>query len=188
LELFLETVSLQSDVDDLDEGAGALTLMTLHNAKGLEFPGVFMTGMEDGVFPHMRTLGNPDEMEEERRLCYVGMTRAQDRLYLTSAQSRMLFGSKNYNTRSRFLDEVPTDLIEKAAKRNRDLATESFSPRAGVTATEIVTGDRVIHDKWGMGTIREVIGSGDRAEAEVIFDGVGKKRLLLAWAPLQRVE
>jgi DNA helicase-2/ATP-dependent DNA helicase PcrA len=188
VELFLETVSLQSEVDELEEGAGAVTLMTLHNAKGLEFPAVFLVGMEDGVFPHMRTLGDPDELEEERRLCYVGITRAQDRLYLTSAWSRMLFGGTNYNPPSRFLKEVPANLMEKAEKRRRDSRAESpWAGRATVGASEIGPGDRVRHDKWGLGTVREVIGNGDRAEAEVVFDSEGKKRLLLAWAPLQRV-
>ncbi len=188
VELFLETVSLQSEVDELEEGAGAVTLMTLHNAKGLEFPAVFLVGMEDGVFPHMRTLGDPDELEEERRLCYVGITRAQDRLYLTSAWSRMLFGGTNYNPPSRFLKEVPANLMEKADKRRRDTRAETpWAGRATVGASEIGPGDRVRHDKWGLGTVREVIGNGDRAEAEVVFDSEGKKRLLLAWAPLQRV-
>ncbi len=188
LELFLETVSLQSDVDELEEGAGAVTLMTLHNAKGLEYPAVFLAGLEDGIFPHMRTLGDPEEMEEERRLAYVGITRAQDRLYLTSAWSRMLFGGTNYNPPSRFLKEIPADLMEKAGKRARTTSAESsWSGRSTVAATDIGPGDRVRHDKWGMGTVREVIGSGDRAEAEVVFDGEGKKRLLLSWAPLEKV-
>jgi DNA helicase-2/ATP-dependent DNA helicase PcrA len=188
LELFLETVSLQNETDELEEGAGAVTLMTLHNAKGLEFPAVFMAGMEDGVFPHLRTLGDPDQLEEERRLCYVGITRARDRLYLTSAWSRMLFGGTNYNPPSRFLKEIPTELLEKAAKRRRDTATEApWSSRPTVDALEIAPGDRVRHDKWGEGTVREVIGLGERAEAEVVFDGEGKKRLLLAWAPLRKL-
>jgi DNA helicase-2/ATP-dependent DNA helicase PcrA len=185
LELFLETVSLVNETDDMDEGGGALTMMTMHNAKGLEFPVVFMVGMEDGVFPHLRTLGDPDELEEDRRLCYVGITRSQDRLYLTSATSRMLFGATNYNPTSRFLKEIPPTLIEKAGKRLRDTATEG-GIRATLEAVDVVRGDRVRHDKWGAGTVREVIGSGDRAEAEVIFDEVGKKRLLLAWAPLTK--
>ena len=162
--------------------------MTLHNAKGLEFPGVFLVGMEDGIFPHMRSLGDPAEMEEERRLAYVGMTRARDRLYLTSAWSRMLFGGTNYNPPSRFLKEVPAHLIQKAEKRKRtSVAEASWSGRKTVKANDISPGDRVRHDKWGLGTVRDVIGEGDRAEAEVIFDGEGKKRLLLAWAPLERI-
>ncbi|HJR91006.1 MAG TPA: 3'-5' exonuclease, partial [Acidimicrobiia bacterium] len=189
LEVFLETTALVSDVDEWDEGGGAVTLMTLHTAKGLEFPVVFMVGMEDGVFPHMRTLGDPRELEEERRLAYVGITRARDRLYLTSAWSRMLYGGTNYNPPSRFMSEIPTELIDKAAKRARNRRVEGGSapaPRATVDAGEIGPGDRIRHDKWGLGTVREVVGTGDRAEAEVMFDTQGKKRLLLSWAPLEK--
>jgi len=189
LELFLESTALVADIDEWDEGAGAVTLMTLHTAKGLEFPVVFIVGMEDGVFPHMRSLGEPDELEEERRLAYVGITRAQDRLYLTSAWQRMLFGGSSYNPPSRFLQEVPDTLMEKAGKRQRrgpaDRAAAS-GPRSTVTAGQVGAGDRVRHDKWGLGTVREVVGEGDRAEAEVMFDTQGKKRLLLAWAPLEK--
>ncbi len=187
LGVFLETTALISDVDEWEEGGGAVTLMTLHTAKGLEFPVVFIVGMEDGVFPHMRTLGEPQELEEERRLAYVGITRAMDRLYLTSAWSRMLYGSTNYNPVSRFLGEIPPGLMEKAAKRARRASSESAAGnRATVSPAEIEQGDRVRHDKWGLGTVREVIGTGDRAEAEIMFDTQGKKRLLLSWAPLEK--
>ena len=189
LELFLETTALVADIDEWDEGAGAATLMTLHTAKGLEFPAVFMVGMEDGVFPHMRSLGDPDELEEERRLAYVGITRAQDRLYLTSAWNRMLFGGSSYNPPSRFLLEVPEQLLTKAGKRQRrspvDRAAAS-GPMSTVSPDQVGPGDRVRHGKWGLGTVREVVGDGDRAEAEVVFDTQGKKRLLLAWAPLEK--
>jgi DNA helicase-2/ATP-dependent DNA helicase PcrA len=189
LEVFLEQVSLVADIDEFDAGAGAVTLMTLHTAKGLEFPVVFVVGMEDGVFPHMRSLGDPAELEEERRLAYVGITRAQDKLYLTSAWSRMLFGGSNYNPPSRFLGEIPEGLMEKAGKRLRRSASEMAAangPRTTLEAEQVGPGDRVRHDKWGLGTVREVVGAGDRAEAEVMFDTQGKKRLLLAWAPLER--
>jgi DNA helicase-2/ATP-dependent DNA helicase PcrA len=189
LEIFLESTALVADIDEWDEGAGAVTLMTLHTAKGLEFPAVFIVGMEDGVFPHMRSLGDPGELEEERRLAYVGITRAQDNLYLTSAWSRMLFGGSNYNPPSRFFAEVPDDLLVKAGKRQRRTPSEKAAasgPRMTVDPTEITTGDRVRHDKWGLGTVREVVGEADRAEAEIMFDTQGKKRLLLAWAPLEK--
>jgi DNA helicase-2/ATP-dependent DNA helicase PcrA len=189
LEVFLESTALVADIDEWDEGAGAVTLMTLHTAKGLEFPAVFIVGMEDGVFPHMRSLGDPFELEEERRLAYVGITRAQDSLYLTSAWSRMLFGGSNYNPPSRFLGEIPEGLIEKAGKRERRSPAEraaATGPRTTVAPGEIGPGDRVRHDRWGLGTVREVVGTGDRAEAEVMFDTQGKKRLLLTWAPLER--
>jgi DNA helicase-2/ATP-dependent DNA helicase PcrA len=188
LEVFLETTALVADIDEWEEGAGAVTLMTLHTAKGLEFPAVFIVGMEDGVFPHMRSLGDPGELEEERRLAYVGVTRAQDRLYLTSAWSRMLFGGSNYNPPSRFLTEIPDGLMEKAGKRVRRTASEraaSTGPRSTISAGQISPGDRVRHDKWGLGTVREVVGAGEMAEAEIMFDTQGKKRLLLAWAPLE---
>jgi len=189
LEVFLESTALVADIDEWDEGAGAVTLMTLHTAKGLEFPAVFIVGMEDGVFPHMRSLGDPEELEEERRLAYVGITRAQDRLYLTSAWSRLLFGGSSYNPPSRFFAEVPDTLVEMAPKRKRLSGAErasSTEPRATVSPGEIGPGDRIRHDKWGLGTVREIVGSGDRAEAEVMFDTQGKKRLLLAWAPLEK--
>ncbi len=189
LEVFLESTALVADIDEWDEGAGAVTLMTLHTAKGLEFPSVFIAGMEDGVFPHMRSLGDPDELEEERRLAYVGITRAQDRLYLTSAWNRMLFGGSNYNPPSRFLQEVPTGLVEKAGKRLRRSPVDraaAAGPATTVSPDQIGPGDRVRHQKWGLGTVREIVGDGDRAEAEVMFDTQGKKRLLLAWAPLER--
>jgi DNA helicase II / ATP-dependent DNA helicase PcrA len=188
LELFLETVSLQNETDELEEGAGAVTLMTIHNAKGLEYPAVFLVGMEDGVFPHARTLSDPAELEEERRLAYVGMTRARDRLYLTSAWKRMLFGASNYNTPSRFLKEVPAQLLEKAGKRKRTSNAEaSWSGRNSLSPDSLASGDRVRHDKWGLGLVREIIGEGERTEVDVLFDNEGAKRLLLAWAPLEKV-
>jgi DNA helicase-2/ATP-dependent DNA helicase PcrA len=185
-QLYLESVGLIADVDNLDDRSDAVTLMTLHNAKGLEFPVVFLTGMEEGVFPHMRSLGNPDELEEERRLCYVGITRAQERLYLTHAFRRHLWGSPNYNNPSRFLGELPQELLVDA-KRERQPAKERVAATPSVDADEIGAGDRVRHTHWGLGTVREVIGAGDRAEALVNFDAEGDKRLLLAWAPLEKV-
>ena len=188
LQLFLESVSLVADTDDLEDNVQKATLMTLHNAKGLEFPVVFIVGMEDGVFPHMRSLGDPAELEEERRLAYVGLTRAEERLYLTSAWSRMLFGATSFNPPSRFLKEIPEGLIENAKKRTRNPKKESISgPRTTVSGSEIEAGDRVRHDKWGIGQVSRVIGEGDRAEADVDFEHEGSKRLLLAWAPLTKV-
>jgi DNA helicase-2/ATP-dependent DNA helicase PcrA len=187
VEMFLEAISLVTDVDSMDNSE-AVTLMTLHNAKGLEFPVVFITGMEDGVFPHMRSLGEPAELEEERRLAYVGITRAMEELYLTRAWSRNLWGGNNFNPPSRFLREIPEHLTTKATRRARRGAPESIStPANTVTDGEITSGDRVRHAHWGEGTVREVIGSGDRAEAMVNFDSEGVKRLLLVWAPLEQV-
>jgi ATP-dependent DNA helicase UvrD/PcrA len=185
LELFLESISLVAEVDTMED-AEQVTLMTLHNAKGLEFPAVFITGMEDGVFPHMRSLGDPAQLEEERRLAYVGITRAEQRLYLTRAWNRNLYGQSQYNGPSRFLGEVPEHLIEpvKRTKQLKHAAANASHPT--VTDADIIVGDLVRHSHWGDGIVREVVGTGDRAEAIVEFDE-GDKRLLLAWAPLKKV-
>ncbi|MCB1246463.1 MAG: DNA helicase PcrA [Acidimicrobiia bacterium] len=186
VEMFLEAISLVADADAEIE-ASNVTLMTMHNAKGLEFPAVFVTGLEDGVFPHMRALGDPKELEEERRLCYVGLTRAEQRLYLTRAWSRNLWGQNNFNGPSRFLSEVPGHLVTKAKRVRRSKTLESASPRPTVSESDIELGDRVRHTHWGEGIVRDIVGVGDRAEAVVVFDGPGTKRLLLAWAPLEKV-
>ncbi|MBN2113367.1 MAG: DNA helicase PcrA [Acidimicrobiia bacterium] len=187
LELFLESLSLAADIDSLDEEAGRLTLMTLHNAKGLEFPVVFIAGIEEGVFPHMRSLGDPHELEEERRLAYVGLTRAQRRLYLTLAVARNLFGAPNYNSPSRFLTEIPRSLTAEAPERRRRPGLEVAHPRPTLSASQLAVGDRVRHGHWGAGKVVSLTGEGDKAEAVVEFDEQGRKRLLLAWAPLERV-
>jgi DNA helicase-2/ATP-dependent DNA helicase PcrA len=186
LGLFLEAISLVADIDSYEDRE-LVTLMTLHNAKGLEFPAVFITGMEDGVFPHMRSLGNKAELEEERRLCYVGITRAEQRLHLTRAWSRNLWGQSQYNGPSRFLGEIPEHLVT-SVKRHRSTGQQlPAAAQSTVGGDEIATGDRVHHAHWGDGVVVEVIGRGDAAEAMVAFQGVGEKRLLLAWAPLEKV-
>ncbi len=185
LEMFLESISLVTDIDNLED-SDAVTLMTLHNAKGLEFPVVFITGLEDGVFPHMRSLGEPAELEEERRLAYVGITRAEERLHLTRAWSRNLWGSNSYNPPSRFLGEIPGSLVEKATRPKRKRALETAGAAVAAPALSVVVGDRVRHAHWGDGVVQEVVGDGERAEAWVAFDGQGVKRLLLAWAPLEK--
>ena len=184
--LFLEAISLVADIDSYED-RDQVTLMTLHNAKGLEFPVVFITGMEDGVFPHLRSLGNKAELEEERRLCYVGITRAEQRLHLTRAWSRNLWGQSQYNGPSRFLGEIPEHLVT-SVKRSRHADQQPVSvSRASVGGEEITVGDRVRHTHWGDGVVVEVVGRGDAAEATVAFEGMGEKRLLLAWAPLEKV-
>ncbi|MDH3540209.1 MAG: DNA helicase PcrA [Acidimicrobiia bacterium] len=187
LQLFLETVSLVNEIDELADGghSGAVTLMTLHNAKGLEFPVIFMVGLEDGVFPHMRSLGEPAEMEEERRLFYVGVTRAEQRLFLINAVQRALWGAPNFNGPSRFLREIPDGLLEEESRVSRD-RREAITPRPDALS-ELAPGEMVIHDHWGRGTVLTIEGAGDKAEAVVEFDGEGKKTLLLAWAPLHKV-
>ncbi|MGI9667545.1 MAG: 3'-5' exonuclease, partial [Acidimicrobiia bacterium] len=186
LSMFLESISLVTDLDGIDEST-AVTLMTLHNAKGLEFPIVFLTGLEDGVFPHMRALGDPKELEEERRLCYVGLTRAEERLYLTRAWSRNLWGQNNFNGPSRFLSEIPENLITTTKRIRRSRTLEARTPVSTVSDADIAMGDNVRHSHWGDGVVREIVGTGDRAEAIVVFNGHGAKRLLLAWAPLEKV-
>jgi len=199
---FLEKVSLVADADEIPEGedhGGVVTMMTLHTAKGLEFPTVFLTGMEDGVFPHSRTLGEKDEVEEERRLAYVGLTRARERLYISRAQYRSTWGAPNYNPPSRFLDEIPEDVIEwrnesstsispSLIKRSR-VAT-SPPPRATgkkFSTIELSVGERVSHDTFGLGTVISVAGEADKAEATIKFGQYGEKRLLLRYAPVEKL-
>jgi DNA helicase-2/ATP-dependent DNA helicase PcrA len=220
VEEFLEQVSLVADTDQLpdpdDPSETGAVLMTLHAAKGLEFPVVFVAGMEEGVFPHMRSLTEPAELEEERRLCYVGITRARQRLYLTHAWCRTLFGGTQYNPPSRFLEEVPAELVEDSpASRNQQRAERrsegrpggwgatSWAPAGRERAVERATrpssprptdahqlgfkvGDDVRHNVWGEGVVLLIEGSGEKAEAVVNFPSVGEKRLLLSWAPLEK--
>jgi DNA helicase-2/ATP-dependent DNA helicase PcrA len=186
LGLFLEAISLVADIDAYED-RDQVTLMTLHNAKGLEFPVVFITGMEDGVFPHFRSLGNSTELEEERRLCYVGITRAEQRLFLTRAWNRNLWGQSQYNGPSRFLGEIPEHLTTSVKRTSGPTRATLQKPRDTGNGVEITNGDRVRHTHWGDGIVVEVIGRGEAAEAVVAFQGVGEKRLLLAWAPLEKV-
>jgi superfamily I DNA/RNA helicase len=212
VQAFLEAISLVTDVDGEDPDQSNVTLMTLHSAKGLEFPVVFLLGLEDGVFPHIRSLGDPDELEEERRLCYVGITRAEQRLYLCHAWSRMLFGTTDYRPPSRFLDEIPAELLMAVGEEERGVRGRGFgrhrdnvvaaamrrstnerdagSATTGARGAEqlgLKIGDDVRHEKFGEGVIVDIEGTGDKAEAVVRFADIGEKRLLLAWAPLLRV-
>ncbi len=182
---FLEQVALVSDADELVEEGGAVTMMTMHIAKGLEFPVVVMVGMEDGVFPHMRSMTDPAELEEERRLAYVGITRAKERLYLTHAWSRSLYGGSNYNPPSRFLHEIPEELVRSIESTGE--SDESQIPPNERRTLSLAVGDEVFHERWGRGVVTAVSGRGRNAEASVHFEDEGTKRLLLAYAPLQRV-
>jgi DNA helicase-2/ATP-dependent DNA helicase PcrA len=200
LEDFLEQVALVADADaipDADGNGGVVTLMTLHTAKGLEFPVVFLTGMEDGVFPHLRSLGDPKQLEEERRLAYVGITRARQRLYVSRATMRSSWGAPSYNPASRFLTEIPETLVEwersEAAGRGTP-AMASLSQRPGVRSPgnravpALATGDRVVHDAFGLGTVVTVDGAGEKAAATVDFGGdYGVKRFVLRYAPIQKL-
>jgi DNA helicase-2/ATP-dependent DNA helicase PcrA len=198
---FLEDVALVADADEIPEGedhGGVVTLMTLHTAKGLEFPTVFLTGMEEGVFPHSRTLGEKKELEEERRLAYVGLTRAQQRLYLSRSEYRSSWGAPNYNPPSRFLDEIPENLIDwnksESGFITPPITRKKFGPPPLPKATgkqsntlQLNIGDRVSHDTFGLGTVIAVSGSGDKAEATINFGSYGDKRLLLRYAPVDKL-
>src|SRR6266536_933770 len=199
---FLEQVALVADADSVpDAEGGVVTLMTLHTAKGLEFPVVFLTGMEDGVFPHLRTLGDPQELEEERRLAYVGITRAQRRLYLSRAVTRSTWGQPSYNPQSRFLDEVPDSLVdwERTEPRRQPPAQARVAAtglargtlRGGVGNRPIPAldiGDRVSHDAFGLGTVLAIRGEAERAQAQIDFGAdIGAKWLLLRYAPVEKL-
>ncbi|MGA5201512.1 DNA helicase PcrA [Streptomyces variegatus] len=215
LSEFLEQVALVADSDqipDEEDGDGVITLMTLHTAKGLEFPVVFLTGMEDGVFPHMRALGQAKELEEERRLAYVGITRARERLYLTRSTLRSAWGQPSYNPPSRFLEEIPPTHLEW--KRTGATSPASSGPVSAVAASlsssrsrssasgasgfatrrssekpvvSLAVGDRVTHDQFGLGTVVAVKGTGGNAEATIDFGETKPKRLLLRYAPVEKL-
>ena len=208
LAAFLERVALVADADSIpDEGEGVVTLMTLHTAKGLEFPVVFLTGMEDAVFPHMRSIGDPKELEEERRLAYVGVTRARRRLYLSRATVRSAWGAPSHNPPSRFLDEIPATLIDWkrtdadstrwSGTSTGVLSGRSTTPMRSASAAarsqdkrpipSLESGDRVIHDTFGMGTVVALQGAGEKAVASIDFGSEGVKRLLLRYAPVEKL-
>ncbi|MGM0472299.1 MAG: DNA helicase PcrA [Bacillota bacterium] len=185
---YLEEVALVSDIDRVDDDAAAVMMMTLHSAKGLEFPAVFLTGLEEGIFPHSRSIDSKEEIEEERRLCYVGMTRAQEKLYLTHARSRKVYGQSSYNPASRFLDEIPSDLF--ADNDEQSVSSQSSAANKQSTADdseEYTVGDQVEHPKWGVGRIVNTEGSGSDLQLSVAFPDQGVKELILSYAPLKRV-
>ena len=227
---FLERVALVADSDQIpdapegEDAPGVVTLMTLHTAKGLEFPVVFLTGLEDGVFPHSRSLGDKPELEEERRLAYVGVTRARERLYVSRAVMRSAWGAPAHNPASRFLDELPVDLVdwrrtaaEQTSWARPDLsrggagsglgsipgrARQQMQSRFGTAAAKadaskkamagraipsLDPGDRVQHDSFGLGTVISVEGAGEGAVASIDFGSEGVKRLLLRYAPVEKL-
>jgi len=212
---FLEQVALVSDLERGEVGTPSVTLMTLHAAKGLEFKAVFMVGMEERLFPHVRTLDDPDGMEEERRLCYVGMTRARERLYLLNTRRRMIFGQEQANLPSRFLKEIPSELLDQGHKpsemglekafdappptETRSLPSHNLASVASSLAEvemvpepseehggAIYVGMRVRHAKFGIGTIRKIEGRGDEQKVIVWFASAGPKKLLVRFAGLER--
>ncbi len=215
LENFLAHVALVSDIDDTELGEDAITLMTLHSSKGLEFPVVFLVGMEEGLFPHARTLMDETEIEEERRLCYVGITRAKEKLFLSSTKMRTIYGNTVTYPPSRFLQEIPVRLVKTIKRQERFSALEnfkqvsekysarpqkpastfnphSFMPQkpaaaAGGTGTRFNTGDRVSHSKWGEGMVVSIKDSPDGQEVKVAFAGAGVRSLLTKYAVLKKL-
>jgi DNA helicase II / ATP-dependent DNA helicase PcrA len=192
LTTFLEKVSLVSDIDELDEKADAVTLITLHQAKGLEFPAVFIVGLEEGILPHRKSFDAPEEMEEERRLCYVGITRAKKRLYLLRSYRRSLFGGTTANPPSRFLQDISPHLINP-----RGLWEESSTPVANAysrpspqsfSTLTLKVGDHVRHSKFGPGIVMNCNSTKDDQELTVAFEGAGVKKLLASLAPLEKIE
>ncbi|NET07545.1 MAG: DNA helicase PcrA [Symploca sp. SIO2B6] len=185
LEGFLANASLASDLDNLDEGQKAVSLMTLHSAKGLEFPVVFMVGLEQGLFPHSRAMTDPTALEEERRLCYVGITRAQEQLFLSHARERRLYGSREPAARSQFLGELPSELITSTlvqvkSKQQTSSGSKSKtnkSPSPTTNSQELQVGESVIHDTFGTGEITHIFGSGNKISIAVKFPGLGQKIL-----------
>lgn len=188
LQSFIDTASLSSPTD-VEQGSDSVSLMTLHSAKGLEFPVVFIAGIEDGLLPHFHALKNPEELQEERRLFYVGMTRAQDLLILSTARKRKLYASVQKQEASRFLSEIPSEYyhcIEKRPKREAVTASVEM-PMTFLDSTPFVTGVRVKHPKWGMGVVRDCYGETDDLKVMVNFSTVGVKRLSLKFADLEKL-
>ena len=199
---FLTDLSLVADIDEAQIDSG-VTLMTMHSAKGLEFPIVFLMGMEESLFPHIRAIKSDDdhEMEEERRICYVAITRAEEVLYITHATSRMLFGRSQANLPSRFLKEIPEELLETPAKSKRQTITSKsttpskrgFSKRTTstkkqVSASDWKVGDKVTHKSWGEGMVSNVSEKNGSVELDIIFKSEGPKRLLAQFAPIEKKE
>ncbi len=183
LTLFLEGVSLFSDTDEMDEKKDLVTLITLHQAKGLEYPVVFIVGMEEGVLPHIRSFDDPAQMEEERRLCYVGMTRAKRRLYLVRSLRRSLMGGTNANPPSRFLKNIPAKLVQTTGLFGEE---PKPAPRPKAGGVDLSAGDHVQHPRFGKGVVVSCTPVRDDQEVVVVFDGVGIKKLLLSLAQLTR--
>jgi DNA helicase-2/ATP-dependent DNA helicase PcrA len=195
LTAFLEGVTLVSDVDGLDESVDAVTLITLHQAKGLEFPVVLIVGMEEGVLPHFRSFDDLEQMEEERRLCYVGITRAKQRIYLVRAFRRSLMGSSTVNTPSRFINDIPLRLISggdlwqgEESQIARAIYSWNKMPAPSVTTPELKAGDHVHHPQFGEGVVVNCKPVKDDSEVVVAFSGLGVKKLLLSFARLEKLE
>lgn len=210
LSEFLEEISLFTDIDKLDESADAVVMMTIHSAKGLEFPNVFIVGMEDGIFPGVRSMDSLEDLEEERRLAYVAITRAKEHLYITHAQQRMLFGSTNRNLVSRFVKEIPADYINridstvKTRKATEDdviiqntskaytlqsqIASKKIEQAKKNIVVEYEVGERVKHNIFGEGTVLSVKKMSNDSMLEIAFDKVGTKKLMANFAKIQKIQ
>ncbi|MDB9317906.1 DNA helicase PcrA [Nodularia spumigena] len=189
LTAFLQSSALSSDLDNLKDGQKAVSLMTLHSSKGLEFPVVFLVGLEQGLFPNYRSINNPESLEEERRLCYVGITRAQERLYISHARERRLYGSREPAMRSQFLDELPEELLNTRNKAGHT-QTKTAAKAGGqpYTPHNWQVGDRVLHKSFGIGEITHVFGESNKVSVAVKFASLGQKIIDPRIAQLQRVD
>ncbi len=204
LSAFLEEISLLSDIDNYDSESDSTVMMTMHSAKGLEFPVVFIAGMEEGIFPSMATIMNPDELNEERRLAYVGITRAKEKLYLTKAQDRMLFGSTTHNKGSRFVEEIPDKLVELTGNERKFMASPSFGvgtqsskpsyginsfnkPKTTSTVSKYAVGDTVLHKVFGKGMVTKAEKMGNDTMLEIAFDKAGTKTLMANFSKMEKI-
>ena len=205
LQDFLENVALVSDVDDFESSDSKVTLMTLHSAKGLEFPVVFLAGLDEGLFPHSRTLMDPEQIEEERRLAYVGITRAERQLYVTNAITRTMYGRVSAYMPSRFLGEIPPELVEeyrrKSAMPQSRMTSIPGQQRVSILSKPVATslpkkhavtdsfakGDKVRHKIWGIGTVLDVIGDGPNMQMKIQFPTKGVRQVVVKYAPLEKV-
>ena len=205
---FLEEISLMTDIDNFDASADSVVMMTMHSAKGLEFPVVFLPGLEENIFPGMQAIYNPPEIEEERRLAYVAITRAREELYLLNAERRMIFGSTSRNRPSRFIEEIPETLVHFSKAREWKKPSEgtvfatrsayeqrvasisaarSFGPVGGSETGSYAPGDRVSHKVFGEGMVLSITPMGNDSLLEISFDRVGTKKLMSNFAKLKKL-
>ena len=200
LQGFLEEISLLTDIDNYDESTDAVILMTLHNAKGLEFPVVFMIGMEEGIFPHSRSMNSVSELEEERRLCYVGITRAKEKVFLTSALSHSIYGDTGFKVISRFIKEIPQSFLNdenlrevtgwneknQHYKKSGQFSSADVEGYGQVIEKDLSPGDIIEHKMWGRGEVLKIKKLTDDVEMDVIFEKIGLKHILLSFAPIRK--
>ena len=190
LQEFLDSAALDAGEQQADEFEDSVQLMTLHSAKGLEFPLVFLVGMEENLFPHKMSMEESGRLEEERRLCYVGITRAMEKLYITYAESRRMYGNENYNSPSRFIREIPQELMQEVRLNTAISRPVSFAPsynNYAIPETGISLGQQVYHSIFGAGTVLDFEGHGPSARVQVNFDDEGSKWLVVQYANLEAI-